>query len=106
MIDFDNLSDQEKQNARKEMVPRLLYSFLFLVIYTFLNTVVQIIVIVQMGFVFFTGHVNLGLRNLSNRLCNYIYQIIRYITFNESERPFPFGAMPEEKEAPSSPDYE
>ena len=50
-------------------------------------------VIVVMGFlwVLFTGEVNRELRGVGQSLGAYIFENIRYLTFNTDDRPFPFG---------------
>ena len=50
-------------------------------------------VVVVLGFlmVLFTGEVNRELRGIGQSLATYIYENIRYLTFNTEERPFPFG---------------
>ena len=41
--------------------------------------------------VLFTGKVNPELRGVGQSLANYIYENIRYLTYNTDDRPFPFG---------------
>ena len=50
-------------------------------------------VVVVLGFlmVLFTGEVNRELREIGQSLATYIYDNIRYLTFNTEDRPFPFG---------------
>jgi hypothetical protein len=69
--------------------------FLFMVICSILVWLASIVgaVIVVLGFlmVLFTGEVNRELRGVGLSLATYIYENIRYLTFNTDERPFPFG---------------
>jgi len=50
-------------------------------------------VIVVLGFfwVLFTGEVNRELRQIGQAIAAYMYEIIRYLTFNTDDKPFPFG---------------
>ena len=50
-------------------------------------------VIVALGFfwVLFTGEVNRELRQIGQAIAGYLYDIIRYMTFNTDDKPFPFG---------------
>ena len=50
-------------------------------------------VVVVLGFlmVLFTGEVNRELRGVGQSIATYIYENIRYLTFNSDQRPFPFG---------------
>lgn len=69
--------------------------FLFMVICSILVWLASIVgaVVVVLGFlmVLFTGEVNRELRGVGQSLATYIYENIRYLTFNTDERPFPFG---------------
>lgn len=69
--------------------------FLFMVICSILVWLASIVgaVVVVFGFlmVLFTGEVNRELRGVGQSLAMYIYENIRYLTFNTDERPFPFG---------------
>jgi len=44
----------------------------------------------QSFWVLFTGETNKLLEKFGQSLAAYTYQIIRYLTFNTEERPFPF----------------
>ena len=69
--------------------------FLFIVlcfIQIWLASLVGTVVIV-LGFlmVLFTGEVNRELRGIGQSIASYVYENVRYMTFNTAERPFPFG---------------
>lgn len=69
--------------------------FLFMVICSILVWLASIVgaVVVVLGFlmVLFTGEVNRELRGVGQSLATYIYENIRFLTFNTDDRPFPFG---------------
>ena len=50
-------------------------------------------VVVILGFlwVLFKGEVNADLRGVGQSLARYVFDIVRYLTFNTDEKPFPFG---------------
>jgi hypothetical protein len=50
-------------------------------------------VVVVLGFlwVLFKGEVNEDLREIGQSLARYVFEIVRYLTFNTDEKPFPFG---------------
>lgn len=52
-------------------------------------------VIVVFGFlwVLFTGEVNRELRGVGQSIAAYLYENVRFLTFNTDERPFPFGGQ-------------
>jgi len=69
--------------------------FIFMVISYLLVSLAGLVgsVIVVLGFlwVLFTGEVNRELRGVGQSLASYIFESIRYLSFNTDDRPFPFG---------------
>ena len=69
--------------------------FLFMVISAILVWLASLVgmVVVVLGFlmVLFTGQINRELRDVGQSLASYIYENIRFLTFNTDDRPFPFG---------------
>lgn len=49
--------------------------------------------VVVFGFLWLlvTGEINRSLQQAGQSLASYIYEIVRYLTFNTDERPFPLG---------------
>jgi hypothetical protein len=41
------------------------------------------------------------IRNFSNKVSVYGYRVLRYLTLNENEKPFPFNNFPKEIELPN-----
>jgi nitrate reductase NapE component len=68
---------------------------LFMVICSFLISLAGFVgtFIVVLGFlwVLFTGETNRQIREAGQSLASYIFEIIRYLTFNTEDRPFPLG---------------
>lgn len=71
---------------------RLFFMLVMVLLYSVSRLVVSAVVVLQFFWVLFTGETNKGLENLGQALATYTYQIIRYLTFNTEERPFPFDA--------------
>jgi Flp pilus assembly protein TadB len=69
---------------------------LFMIVVAFLWSVSRIVtgavVVLQFFWVLFTGSTNENLLKFGESLATYSYQIIRYLTFNTEQRPFPFDA--------------
>jgi len=69
--------------------------FLFMVICVVLVWLASFVgaAVVGLGFlwVLFTGEVNRELREVGQSLGTYVYENIRYLTFNTDDRPFPLG---------------
>ncbi|MBI4293806.1 MAG: DUF4389 domain-containing protein [Betaproteobacteria bacterium] len=88
---------QEGRPLRENLKSRAIWLRLFFMAVVFLlyavsRLVVSVVVVLQFFWVLFTGETNQRLLNLGQALATYTYQIIRYLTFNTEERPFPFDA--------------
>ena len=70
---------------------RLLYMFAYYVIGTVTTAVLSLVVILGFFWVLFTGEKNAQLQQAGQAIAAYLYEIIRYLTFNTEEKPFPFG---------------
>jgi hypothetical protein len=64
--------------------------FVMVLLYSVSRVVVSVVVLLQFFWVLFTVETNKPLEKLGQSLATYTYQIIRYLTFNTEERPFPF----------------
>ena len=84
--------------SRKQIGIRLLYTILFLVILGIVMVIVKVTVVFQFIYFFSTRKPNESVRQFSNKISTYGYRIFRYITLNESQRPFPFTDLPPELE--------
>ena len=111
----DSAFVEEERAARpveKHLKSRATWTrFLFIVlcfIQIWLASLVGTVVIV-LGFlmVLFTGEVNRELRGIGHSIASYVYDNVRYMTFNTDEKPFPFGSpwpSAESDETPAAPD--
>ncbi|MEJ2274659.1 MAG: DUF4389 domain-containing protein [Woeseiaceae bacterium] len=70
---------------------RLLYMVIAYVLVSLAGLVGSVVVVLGFLMVLFTGNVNNDLRDVGQSLARYIYENVRYLTFNTDERPFPFG---------------
>jgi len=86
--------------SRKQIGIRLLYTILFLFILGIVIVIVKLVVFFQFIYFFITQKPNESVRQFSNKISTYGYRIFRYITLNESQRPFPFTDLPPELEPP------
>ncbi|MBT8444988.1 MAG: DUF4389 domain-containing protein [Gammaproteobacteria bacterium] len=66
----------------------------FMIVLVFVGGIARIVtgavVVVQFFWVLLTGDRNEPLLRLGQSLATFVYQIVRYLTFNTEERPFPF----------------
>ncbi len=70
---------------------RLLFMVIAYVLVSLAGLVGSVVVVLGFLMVLFTGEVNRELRDVGQSLARYIYDNVRYLTFNTDERPFPFG---------------
>ncbi len=68
--------------------------FISLLLYSPLKLVLLAAITIQFGFVLFSGQLNEQLLNITRFVCDYLYQVMLYITFNTEDKPFPFNKLP------------
>ena len=71
---------------------RLLFMAICYVLVSLAVLVCSVVVVLGFLMVLFTGRVNPELREVGQSLASYIYENIRYLTYNTDDRPFPFGS--------------
>ena len=71
---------------------RLLFMVVFYVLATLASAVGSVVVVLSFFWVLFTGEKNRQLQQAGQVIAAYIYEIIRFLTFNTDDRPFPFGS--------------
>lgn len=70
---------------------RIAYMILFIVINYPVRLIVNVIALGQFVFVLLTGSTNKQLLEFGADLTTYSYNIMRFITYNSDEKPFPFS---------------
>jgi Flp pilus assembly protein TadB len=73
---------------------RLVFMALFAVILYISNIVLFAVAILQFLSTLFTGDRNERLTDFGEKLGRFIYQVVRFLTFNTDEMPFPFADWP------------
>ena len=66
----------------------MLISCVFLTIASLVGTVV---VVLGFFWVLFSGETNRQVQQVGQSIASYVYEIIRYLTFNSDDKPFPLG---------------
>ena len=85
---------------------RILYMVLFAIIFQVSTVVLWLVVLVQALSALITGSPNDNVKDLAASLSQFIYHIIRFLSYGTEEKPFPFQSWPEvvieeEAEAPA-----
>ena len=70
---------------------RLLFMAIYWLLISLVGMVGTVIVVLGFFWVLFTGEVNRELRQIGQAIASYMYDVIRYLTFNTDSKPFPFG---------------
>ena len=85
---------------RKKIVVRLLYTVFFFIVFEILKIIIQVSVLFQYVYLLISKTYNNPVRNFTNKVSIYAYRVLRYVTLNENERPYPFHDYPGELELP------
>jgi hypothetical protein len=86
--------------SRKQVAIRLLYTLLYVAIFEVVKTIILLITVFEYFFLLVTLRHNEAARTFANRVATYGYRLMRYLTLNENQRPFPFSEFPAEIELP------
>jgi hypothetical protein len=73
---------------------RLLFMILFALLLQVVSFIMGVLVILQFLFSLITGQDNINLRKFGSSLTSYIYQTLKFLTYNSEEKPFPFADWP------------
>ena len=87
---------------RKKIAIRLLFTILFMIVFEILKIIIQVSVLFQYVYLLISKTYNSPVRNFSNKVSVYAYKVLRYITLNENEKPYPFKDFPKEFELPET----
>ncbi len=91
------MSDDVKENLKDvEIWMRLIYMLMFGLFFYVAEIVLFILVALQFLLTLFTGRANARLLDFGRQLSDYVYQIVRYLTYVSNSKPFPFADWPAE----------
>jgi len=95
--DVDN-GKLEKNLKSRTVWLRLVFMCVYGVIASLAGMVGSVVVVLGFLWLLFTGEVNRELRQVGQSIAMYIFEILRYLTLNTDDKPFPFGgAWPSEE---------
>jgi len=89
--DSDAARPMEANLKSKATWTRLLFMVVACILMSIASFVGSFVVVLGFLWVLFTGDVNPQVKQVGQSLAAYIYEIIRYLTFNTNDRPFPLG---------------
>ena len=86
------MKDQIKESLQDNSSwMRVLYMAIFVIIFNIVELLIAAIVIFQLLVLLFTGDKNQRLLDFGAMLSQYAFKILRFLTFNSEEKPFPFS---------------
>lgn len=88
----DALNKKSEKNA--ETFSRIFYTVLFALIGWITLWVFAFVVIIQFGFLLITGQVNKNLKGFNKEIGLFLYDMIKFLSFQSNEKPFPFRDWP------------
>jgi hypothetical protein len=92
--------ESQVATSRKQVAIRLLYTLLYVAIFELVKTVVLLITLFEYFILLITLRHNEPARTFANQVATYGYRVMRYLTLNENQRPFPFSDFPAAIELP------
>jgi hypothetical protein len=97
-MDDPILNEELKENVQNSSVwKRLLFMLLFGFLYSVAEVVLIAVIVFQFLTVLLTGNKNDRLLDLGSEISAYIYQALRYLTYNSEQRPYPFSDWPSDQ---------
>jgi len=85
-----NTGDIEKHLKSRPTWLRLVFMVVFYALVSVAAMVATVVVVLGFLWVLFTGDVNPRLKSTGQSLATYLSQVLRYLTFNSNDKPFPF----------------
>lgn len=82
----------ERNLKSKSTWLRLVYMLVFGLLAWVATMVAAVVIVLGFFWVLFTGERNSGLASAGQSIATYLFQIVRYLTYNSEQRPFPFDA--------------
>ena len=102
---LDELEEGEAPLDRVDVALRAVYSLLFAIAFSMMNSLLAVLVVFQLIYSFITEKLpGDRVQRFGLDLADYYGQILRYLTHNDSRLPFPFSDFPEPGE-PGRPAY-
>lgn len=87
--------ESSKDTDNRAIWRRALFMLLFAVIYQVVKIVILFVVVFQFLCILISGDRNRQVLELGQSLSRYVYEILRFMTFNSERLPFPFSPWPE-----------
>ena len=91
IIEDEHGNPIEENVKSKSTWLRGLFMCLYLALIWLASMVGLFVVVLGFFWVLFTGEKNSQLQQVGQSIASYLYEVVRYLTFNTDTKPFPFG---------------
>ena len=82
---------------RKDTAIRILITLLFFLIIRVIEIALAVVIVFELAYSLITGEdPGVRVKKFANNAISYLYRILRYLTYNEPDPPFPFADFPQE----------
>ena len=92
--------ESQVATSRRQIAIRLLYTLLYVAIFEVVKTIILLITLFEYFLLLVTLRHNEPARSFANQVAAYGYRLMRYLTLNDNQRPFPFSDFPAAIELP------
>lgn len=90
----NKVKSNEPSEKNAEVFSRLFYTVLLAIIGWVALWVFSFVVVIQFGFLLITGQVNTNLKGFNKEVGLFLFDIIKYLSFQSNAKPFPFRDWP------------
>ncbi len=94
----EEVKENKKSDKNPEIFSRIFYTILFLLVGWISLWVFCFVVLIQFGFLLITGQVNTNLKGFNKEVGLFLFDLIKYLSFQTNEKPFPFRDWPYDAE--------
>jgi len=94
----NNKASHKEKGDHSEIFSRIFYTILFSFIGWVTLWVFTFVVLIQFGFLLITGQVNKNLKGFNKEIGLFLYDMIKYLSFQSDVKPFPFRDWPYDEE--------
>lgn len=89
-----SLETKKASEKNTEVFSRLFFTILFFIIGWAGLWIFSFVVIIQFGFLLITGQVNNNLKGFNKEVGLFLFDLIKYLSFQTNKKPFPFRDWP------------
>ena len=93
LMNEQTTTDQASSQPRSRL-SRFLYMVLFMIVYSVSESIVFIVALVNLLFAVFSDGPHPSVTRFGRQLADYVQQVVRFLSFDSEELPFPFGKWP------------